>query len=1219
MDSLKIQILEDHKSHYLERLLNRNPLLRFKPTSSRLDITEIFTDIPRGAIAKLGNVSLLKTVLEPERLLECLLNGEKVLIRGITPKIIPKLYKIGINAKELSRISGQHALFIGYPILEIVQANEKSPIYAPLYLIPIKEDGLGAKNGDLLIEPFINVADRAEIKPNIILKQWILSKYDENIGFNIEKACDILKYGDQSIEIDFQDSLNVCFSDWKDVDNRSINIVGLIPSNQVNSTVGVRVVNSAILGVADFKGQSVLADIDEAIKLITIASDSLGVMNCFLEPIKEVSENSIEEPLEKNKFLVCNSDPSQEKVIWKVRDSNLTVIQGPPGTGKSQTIVNMISDALAMKQRVAVFSQKKAALDVIYKRAHRDGFGDLCLLLEDAHKQRKVVIESIKNTKNPESIGFPIETTRNAVASNLKHSEDAVDTLTLPYIKQSDIPYRYADILSRQQTLGLKDYSKSSAWEELIKQITIHKSELSDEKRNIQILVSELVNVDYASSVWRHYRLNKIHLHEIEVAELKLLTILRFYEKGIFIPKNVAKRSKWLLTSPYFDTHSNLFGVHDIGVDHQILADAVVFFYDALDNHSYQYHDVLSGKVDVGVYQLLLNQIGQSYNVIELKKKIFDNSVYKVLGEGYLDQISDWEKILELAYLEGYRRSLMQRFPLAYRSVTDISMQKKILQDNLIKKRNMDQEWIRLSFNEKDHAVNSLNFKDSLRLRGNARTKTRKTEIRDLFSNRNFDDLTRIYPVVLCNPETACAVFPLETGIFDLVIIDEASQMYVAEALPLLLRGKRVVIAGDSKQMPPSDFFSSVSNEEDWLDDDSFDDNESTNDVINNKPYGIPAHGEFCLLDVAEIAVKGNNGQRLLEIHYRSASSELIEFSNHAFYEGKLQCPPSNPRLNSLFKTPIVFKQVSGQFNKGENEVEARTIVEYLRKIWSSPNPPTCGVIVFNVKQQAYIERLLEELSLNDPEFMVMFEEQRSRSEDGEDVGFFVRSVEHVQGDERDLIILGSTYSGNSKRFGPLSKANKGRRRLNVAITRSKKAMIVLTSLNQRSIGSSSGDEIEDADYMFLFLAYARAVSEGDKDAIERVLNQVNSKRHHSVNFHKYDSPFEEEVANFLMQNRYEVDSQVGEGGFRIDLAVKNPNGMGYLYGIECDGATYHSGWKARFNDVWRQSILESKGWHIIRIWSTDWYHNKQNTQAEIIKQLESVNDVGDISSLLEI
>ena len=103
------------------------------------------------------------------------------------------------------------------------------------------------------------------------------------------------------------------------------------------------------------------------------------------------------------------------------------------------------------------------------------------------------------------------------------------------------------------------------------------------------------------------------------------------------------------------------------------------------------------------------------------------------------------------------------------------------------------------------------------------------------------------------------------------------------------------------------------------------------------------------------------------------------------------------------------------------------------------------------------------------------------------------------------------------------------------------------------------------------------------------------------------------------MQNQYEVDSQVGEGGFRIDLAVKNTNGMGYLCGIECDGALYHTGWKARFNDIWRQNILESKGWKILRIWSTDWYHDKQNVQVEILKQLASINNTGSSDALLEI
>ena len=611
-----------------------------------------------------------------------------------------------------------------------------------------------------------------------------------------------------------------------------------------------------------------------------------------------------------------------------------------------------------------------------------------------------------------------------------------------------------------------------------------------------------------------------------------------------------------------------------------------------------------------------MNQVGKSNDVIRLKRKIFENPIQQVLHDGYLNRLSDWTTLIELAFFENWRRSLKQRFPDAYKSVADIKMATISLSRQLVKKQNLDREWIRLNFDEKESAANSLKSRNALREKGSSRTKTRKTEIRDLFNKDNFEDLTRIFPVILCNPETACTVLPLTKGLFDLVIIDEASQMFVAEALPLIYRGKRILIAGDSMQMPPSDFFASVSDEEEWLGDGSPDDDDADESVIPTT--GIPAHGEYCLLDVAEKAVCRNDGRRLLEIHYRSAYSELIEFSNHAFYEGKIQCPPSNSGTNSLFNTPIIFKEVMGQFIKGINEIEARSIVEHLRKIWSTPIPPTCGVIVFNVKQQAYIESLLEELSLNEPGFMTIFERERSRKEDGEDVGFFIRSVEHVQGDERDIIIIGSTYSGDTNRFGPLSKANKGRRRLNVAITRSKKAMIVLTSLNQRPITSTLMDGINDADFIFLFLAYANAVNNCDKETIERILKQINHKRH-SVDQRRYDSPFEQEVSDFLINHNYEVDSQVGEGGFRIDLAVKNPNGMGYLCGIECDGALYHSGWKARFNDIWRQNILESKGWKILRIWSTDWFNDKQNTQAEILKTLSEIDKDKISNYLLEI
>ena len=507
-------------------------------------------------------------------------------------------------------MTGQHALFIGYPIIEIVQPSVKKqgPIYAPLFLIPVKEDGLGTKNQDLIIEPFINGtngADRAEIRPNIILKQWLLSKYDKNIQFNIEYASEILQHGDQSIENDFENSLVECFSDWKNIDNRKICITGLTNACIANKSTsqfdlfeGARLVNSAILGVADFKGQSLVANIEQTIVTARNTDAPLGIMDSFLEPIHQTTIKPIIEPSEQSKFLVCDSDPSQEKVIWKVRDSDLTVIQGPPGTGKSQTIVNMISDALAKKQKVAVFSQKRAALDVIHKRAKRDGFGELCLLLEDAHKQRVDIINNIKQAKNPQGSSHSIEINRNKVATELVGTENLIDNLSWPYKKQEWSPSRSPTYPARLRSLNIKDYTDTHFWGQLIQQVSKNNYDMYEEKDNVEVLYNALLNAGYAQSIWRHYRLDRLNSYDFEDATQYLRDILTFYDQGVFTPKNVAKREKWLLLSPYFDTHCQAFGIKNIGISHNRLAEAVTYLNDNLDHHDYRYEDIISGEAD---------------------------------------------------------------------------------------------------------------------------------------------------------------------------------------------------------------------------------------------------------------------------------------------------------------------------------------------------------------------------------------------------------------------------------------------------------------------------------------------------------------------------------------------------------------------------------------------------------------------------------------------
>ena len=231
---------------------------------------------------------------------------------------------------------------------------------------------------------------------------------------------------------------------------------------------------------------------------------------------------------------------------------------------------------------------------------------------------------------------------------------------------------------------------------------------------------------------------------------------------------------------------------------------------------------------------------------------------------------------------------------------------------------------------------------------------------------------------------------------------------------------------------------------------------------------------------------------------------------------------------------------------------------------------------------------------------------QSNRKDEDEDVGFFVRSVEHVQGDERDLIIFGTTYSGTQRNFGPLTRNNKGRRRLNVAITRAKKGMIVVSSLDINAMAAPNNLGNGDGKYLQYFLRYAQAISKGnDSETVNQLLDELNPNRQLNNIASSYESFFEQDVAEFLHQQNYDTVSQVGESGFRIDLAVKNKNGIGYLCGIECDGAQYHTGWKVRANDIWRQQVLESKGWKIMRIWSTDWFNDCTLEKHRILDELK--------------
>lgn len=413
--------------------------------------------------------------------------------------------------------------------------------------------------------------------------------------------------------------------------------------------------------------------------------------------------------------------------------------------------------------------------------------------------------------------------------------------------------------------------------------------------------------------------------------------------------------------------------------------------------------------------------------------------------------------------------------------------------------------------------------------------------------------IQKLKPVFMMSPMSIATFLEPAKVSFDLVIFDEASQIRPSDALGAILRGKQIVVVGDNKQMPPTNFFDSfgASNEEED-EEENLSDYESILGLFNSK------------------GVKNF----MLRWHYRSRHESLIAVSNQEFYDSKLLIAPSavskSDDLGLKFRyLPDSYYQPGARVN----HIEAQAVAEAVMKHAETSPELTLGVAAFSVAQMQVIRDELETLRRQNPELEDFFTAHPNEP-------FFIKNLENVQGDERDIIFISIGYGKTrdkklSMNFGPLNKEG-GERRLNVLISRARLRCEVFTNLKAEDIDLNRTNAIGIQAFKS-FLKYAET---GDLDLAK------GSGR-------EPDSPFERSVAESLESLGYRVEYQVGMAGFFIDLAIVDDQKPGaYVVGIECDGATYHHSASARDRDRLRQGILESKGWKILRVWSTDWFNN---------------------------
>ena len=469
--------------------------------------------------------------------------------------------------------------------------------------------------------------------------------------------------------------------------------------------------------------------------------------------------------------------------------------------------------------------------------------------------------------------------------------------------------------------------------------------------------------------------------------------------------------------------------------------------------------------------------------------------------------------------------------------------------------------------------------------------------------------LSSVRPVWLMNPEVVSRVLPLARGLFDVVVFDEASQMPVEHAIPALYRGTIAIVSGDEKQLPPTSFFSSriESDEAETSGGDMPEENATEEEIEALEEIWDRREIKNCpdLLDLANASLPNS----LLEIHYRSQYRELISFSNHSFYAGRLHVPARHPKGKILQVKPIQVIRVDGLYEHQTNRDEAAKVVKVTEQLWSRPQNqrPTVGVVTFNRKQADLIQEQMEVYAEENATFRSAFAEENERFIDGEDMRFFVKNVENVQGDERDIMIFSTTFGRNPqgtfrRAFGVLGQKG-GERRLNVAVTRAKRKVVIVTSMPVNEISDflvSRRKPSTPRDYLQAYLHYAEQLSNGKLDVATSLLSRLNSSAHVDEDqiFLPQDG-FAETVAAYIREQLKLKPVAANDGtAFGLNYAIQNPKTGLFGIGIECDSPNHKLLRRARFREIWRRKVLKQSVRNIHRVSSHGWYHHRQKEQA---------------------
>ena len=953
----------------------------------------------------------------------------------------------------------------------------------------------------------------------------------------------------------------------------------------------------------------------------------------------EVSATSISDDYKIDEYVspltdyhVLDADATQIRAIKDVKAGKHLVIQGPPGTGKSQTIANIIAEAAADGKTVLFVAEKMAALEVVKRRMTAIGLGELCLELHSRKTNKKSVLDDIKRTFE---LSPPTPTNHEAFFADLLSSRDELNAYVEALhttIGNTDLtPFEAYGVLALNAPRSTEDGSPTPERPEFFREDLAEwsRERWQDAREIVNRLESALRAFNGASPSAHPARYSGLTTTPTVVDMTKLPTVVEdFLDKATalsgFMDKAKADHNLDLRNVADARTLEKLLAaqarVNKAGIFEKLLGNLFSTEYKqstaTLKSAPHGFIPALDPEASLLTLQRMINgyvnaaatlttsieldagqlQGGQPLAEIALEDaKLFAR---EFLQEGLpqLREFTAFRRAEQDALQNGLSEMMetawtwdadpaeitlgmeMSRLNMAVsraqRERPALAQHDSDAHERLIDKfrsldeasfdhqraRVADAHWEQLPARQAPGQVEILQREFNKR--------RRHIPIRRLLAEAG-DAVQAIKPIFMMSP-LSVATYIKKDGIkFDVVIFDEASQVQPVDAFGALLRGRQAVVVGDDKQLPPTDFFSAAMSEEP----DEVEDPVAVSDMES----------------ILALFKSRGAAERMLRWHYRSRHESLIAVSNREFYDHNLvfYASPDGaaPDLGLHYVHHDEPYEGSGQ-NRGEARIVANAVMQHALE-----HPElSLGVAAFSARQRDAIANELEKLRRQRPATEQFFN-------DNEAEPFFVKNLENVQGDERDVIFISVGYGRNAagmvhQTFGPLNNEG-GERRLNVLITRAKRACRVFTNLHADDVSADAQAGRKGRAAFRTFLSYAETGVLPVDTAYETGRAPL--------------SPFQQDVANRLRAKGCIVHDEVATSGFFVDIGIADPERPGrYVLGIECDGATYHGSQSARDRDRLRQQVLEGLGWRIHRIWSTDYF---ADPEREINKAVDAVKD----------